>query len=151
MKIEETENIAKKWIIDMWGKPDLSLVDTLVDSNYKPEWIHMDKKGPELIKHEIQHFRSIFPDLKHEIIEIHGEKKKIWVRYKAIGTHKGRSWGFLPTNKTVEFEVAAILYVSGGKVIDLWESFCFYDVLAELGVLPPFWDLHKHLLDYKPK
>ena len=151
MKIEETENIAKKWIIDMWGKPDLSLVDTLVDSNYKPEWIHMDKKGPELIKHEIQHFRSIFPDLKHEIIEIHGEKKKVWVRYKAIGTHKGTSWGFLPTNKTVEFEVAAILYVSGGKVIDLWESFCFYDVLAELGVLPPFWDLHKYLLDYKPK
>jgi len=151
MKIEETENIAKKWIIDMWGKPDLSLADILVDSNYKPEWILTDKKGPELIKREIQYFRSIFPDLKHEIIEIKGEENKVWVRYKVIGTHKGAGWGFLPTDKVVEFEVAAILYVFGGKVIDLWESFCFYDVLAELGVLPPFWDLHKYLLDYKPK
>jgi len=150
MKIEENESIAKKWIIDMWGKPDLSLADVLVDSNYKPEWIYTDKKGPTLIKHEIQHFRSIFPDLMHEIIEIKGEESKVWVRYKVIGTHKGAGWGFQPTNKRVEFEVAAILYVSKGKVIDLWESFCFYDVLAELGVLPPFWELHKYLLDYKP-
>ncbi|GAH01899.1 unnamed protein product [marine sediment metagenome] len=49
MKIEEAESIAKKWIIDMWGKPDLNLADILVDSNYKPEWIHTDKKGPKLI------------------------------------------------------------------------------------------------------
>lgn len=52
MKIEEAEKLAKKWIIDMWGKPDLSLIDTLVDPEYKPEWIHTDKKGPELIKRE---------------------------------------------------------------------------------------------------
>ena len=151
MKIEETESIAKKWIIDMWGKPDLSLADTLVDSNYKPVWIHTDKKGPTLIKHEIQHFRSIFPDLEHEIVEIKAEENKVWVRYKVSGTHKGKSWGFEPTNKRVEFEVAAIVYVKRGKVIDLWESFCFYDVLAELGVLPPFWELHKYILDYKSK
>ncbi|MHA2289535.1 MAG: ester cyclase [Promethearchaeota archaeon] len=151
MNIEETESIAKKWIIDMWGKPDLSLADALVDANYKPEWIHTVKKGPALIKHEIQHFRSIFPDLKHEIIEIKGEENKVWVRYKVKGTHKGVGWGFQPTNKWVEFEVAAILYISAGKVIDLWESFCFYDVLAELGVLPPFWDLHKYLKNYKPQ
>jgi predicted ester cyclase len=135
----------------MWGKPDLNLADTLVDPNYKPEWIHTDKMGPKLIKHEIQHFRSIFPDLKHKIIEIKGESDKVWVRYKVIGTHKGESWGFQPTNKMVEFEVAAIFYTSKGKVIDLWESFCFYDVFAKLGALPPFWELHKYLLDYPPK
>lgn len=151
MKIEETESIARKWIIDMWGKPDLSLADTLVDSNYKPDWIHTDKKGPKLIKHEIQHFRSIFPDLQHEIIEIKGEETKVWIQYKVSGTHKGKGWGFESTNKRVEFEVAAIIYIKEGKVIDLWESFCFYDVLAELGVLPPFWDLHKYFLDYKSK
>jgi len=151
MKIEETESIAKKWIIDMWSKPDLSLADILVDSNYKPEWIYTDKKGPELIKHEILHFRSIFPDLKHEIIEIKGEENKVWVRYKATGTHKGTGWGFQPTNNIVEFEVAAIIYVSEGKVIDLWESFCFYDIFAELGVLPPFWELYKYISDCKPK
>ncbi|MBY9015110.1 MAG: ester cyclase [Candidatus Lokiarchaeota archaeon] len=99
MKIEETESIAKKWIIDMWSKPDLSLADILVDSNYKPEWIYTDKKGPELIKHEILHFHSIFPDLKHEIIEIKGEENKVWVRYKATGTHKGQVGVFNPPIK----------------------------------------------------
>ena len=47
------------------------------------------------------------------------------------------------TNKTVEFEGATILYFnSKGKVIDRWGAFFFYDILEELGLGSPFWELH---------
>ena len=149
MKIEETEKIGRLFFEEMWSKPDLNIADEIIDSKYNPSWIHIDKIGPAQIKHEIKHFRSLFPDLKYRIVEIKGEENKVWVRYKAHATHKGDAWGFNPTNKETVFEAAAILYINKeGKVYDMWESYCFYDILTDLGLVPPFWDLHKHFSNY---
>jgi predicted ester cyclase len=146
MKIEETERVGKIWFEDMWSTPNLKVADEFVDDDYDPRWIHIDKKGAAQIKHEINYFRSVFPDLIYKVVEIKGEEDKVWVRYSAKGTHKGESWGFKPTNKLVEFEGATILYFnSKGKVIDRWGAFSFYDILEDLGLVPPFGELHKHL------
>lgn len=145
-------DLAYKWFEKMWSVPDYSLTEELVDSNYHPDWIMMELKGPKLLKHEINYFRSIFPDLKYKIIESTTQESKVWLRYKAQGTQKGDFWGFKSTNKFVEFEGAAILYFNKKyKVIDLWESFCFYDILEELKLVPPFWDLHKYFNNYTVK
>ncbi len=152
MKIEETERIGKIWFEDMWSKPDFEIADRIIDPNYKPDWIHIDAIGSALVKHEIDHFRSIFPDLEQKVIEIKGEENKVWVRYKAHATHLGDAWGFKPTNKEVDFEAAAILYINEkGKVYDMWEAYCFYDILTSMGLVPPFWELHKFILNYKSK
>ena len=83
-------------------------------------------------------------------MELKGEEDKVWIRYKARGTHLGKGWGFEPTNKSVEFEGATILYInSNRKVIDQWSAFCFYDIFADSGVLPPFWELSKYLTNFK--
>jgi predicted ester cyclase len=148
MKNIDSEKIAKLWFENMWNIPNLATADKIVDPNYNPSWIHIDKIGPAQVKHEIKYFRSIFPDLKYEIIDLKGEIDKVWIRYKARGTHKGEGWGFKPTNKSVEFEGATILYINfEGKVIDQWGAFCFYDIFYELGVVPPFWELQKKLAE----
>lgn len=148
MKQSDAEEIAKLWFEVMWSKPDLTIADKIVDPNYNPSWIHIDKIGPAQVKHEIKYFRTIFPDLKYEIVELRGEQDKVWIRYKARGTHLGEGWGFKVTNKTIEFEGVTILYLNmEGKVIDQWGAFCFYDIFYELGVVPPFWELHKHLTE----
>lgn len=132
----------------MWSMPDLDVADEIVDKDYDPEWIQIDAVGPDQVKHEIRYFRSVFPDLKYDIVEINGEEDKVWIRYRARGTQKGSAWGFEPTGKEVKFEGATILYInSEGKVIDRWGAFCFYDVLTELGLVPSLWELSKHLGD----
>ena len=149
MKIEEAENLGRLWFEDMWSNPNLDVADDIVDPDYDPSWVHIDKKGPAQVKHEITYFRSIFPDPKYEIMEINGEGDKVWIRYKATGTHKGESWGFKPTNKKIEFEGATILYFNNkGKIIDRWGAFSFYDILEELGLVPPFWELHTYFSSF---
>ena len=102
--------------------------------------------GPEQVKHEIRYFRSIFPDLKYEVVDIIGDEDKVWIRYRGKGTQEGNAWGFEATNKVVEFEGATVLYInSEGKIIDRWGAFCFYDLLTELGLVPPLWELRAHL------
>jgi hypothetical protein len=117
----------------MWSKPDYSIVEEIVDQNYHPDWVQMDMKGPDLLKHEIKYFRSIFPDLVYEIKDMVSEDEKIWIRYVGKGTHLGNAWGFA-------------LYISSeGKVIDQWGMFCFYDIFTDLGLVPPYWELSEHL------
>ncbi len=148
MKVEKTEKIGKLWFEEMWSKPDLALADEIVDPLYKPNWISIPKSGPAQVKHEITYFRSVFPNLKYEVVNIIGEEDKVWIRYKGHGTHLGKAWGFEPTKKEVSFEGATILYLnSEGKVIDRWGAFCFYDILTELGVVPSLTELHKYFKD----
>jgi len=147
--MDVTEEIGRKWFEVVWSKPDFDLADEIVDSKYNPSWIHIDKVGPSQVKHEIKYFRSIFPDLNYKIVEMVTQKDKVWVRYQGQGTHKGTGWGFKPTNKKVQFEGATILYInSEGKVYDRWGAFCFYDIFEKLGVIPPFYELHKYFVDY---
>lgn len=145
MTSQENEQIAHLWYEVMWSKPDPELANQLVTPDYAPEWIHIDKKGPEQIKHEIKYFRSVFPDLKYEIVETAALPDRVWIRYRAKGTQLGSAWGFPPAGKTVEFEGATILYIRDGKVIDQWSAFSFYDILTDLGLVPPLWELRDHI------
>jgi predicted ester cyclase len=142
---QRNEEIGRRWFLEMWSKPDLALADDLIDKDYNPSWVSIDAVGPDQIKHEIKYFRSVFPDLKYEIVDLIGNEEKVWIRYKGKATHRGNAWGFEPTLKEFEYEGATILYISAdGKVVDRWGAFCFYDILTELGLVPPFWELSKH-------
>jgi predicted ester cyclase len=145
MTSQDSERIAHLWYEVMWSKPDPNIADEIVDPNYAPEWIHIDKTGPEQVKHEIKYFRSVFPDLNYEIVETAAFDDRIWIRYKAKGTQQGSAWGFPPTGKTIKFDGATILYLKDTKVIDQWGAFSFYDMLTDLGLVPPLWELKDHL------
>ena len=146
MKIEDTEKIGRIWFEEMWSKPDLYIAEELIDPEYHPHWIQMERDGPELVRYEITAFRSIFSDIEFEVIQLKGEEDKVWVWYKGRGTHDGKGWGFEPTFKKIEFEGAAILFFnSKGLVTDMWDSFCFYDILTDLDLVPPLGKLHEFL------
>ncbi len=149
MSEELNKEIARLWFEVMWSKPDLDIADQIVDPNYAPEWIRIGKQGPELLKHEIKYFRSVFPDLKYEIVETAALPDRVWIRYKSTGTQLGPAWGFPVSGKIVVFDGAAIFYIREGKVFDQWAAFSFYDMLTDLGLVPPLWELSRHL-QWKP-
>jgi len=146
---EDNEHIAHLWYEVLWSEPKPEVADEIVHPDYAPEWIQIDKKGPAQIKHEIRYFRSVFPDLKYTIVETAALPDRVWIRYKAKGTQIGSAWGFPPTNKVVEFDGATILYIESGKVVDRWGAYSFYDILTDLGLVPPLWELHERL-EQKP-
>jgi hypothetical protein len=145
MSNELNERIARLWYEVMWSEPNFAVADEIVAADYAPAWIQIPKKGPEQIKHEIKYFRSVFPDLKYEIVETASLADRVWIRYKARGAQQGPAWGFPPSGKAVEFDGATILYIKDGKVIDRWGAFSFYDMLSDLGLVPPLWELSQHL------
>ncbi|MFN2189694.1 MAG: ester cyclase [Candidatus Promineifilaceae bacterium] len=142
-----SQNIAtaNKWYGELWSQGKLEIADAIIDPVYAPEWVQIDATGPEQIKHEVKYFRSAFPDLVYEIVGIVEQGNEVWVRYRGTATHAGTAWGFEPTGNQVTFEGAAILtFNESGKICDRWGAFCLYDILADLELVPPFWQLHEH-------
>jgi len=138
--------IAERWFTDLWSKGDLDVADQIVDPGYAPEWIQIEATGPAQVKHEVRYFRSVFPDLRYEIVDTAGQDGKVWVRYRGTGTHEGNAWGFEPSGAQATFEGVTIFTLAPeGKIIDRWGAFCFYDIFADLGLVPPFWELGQAL------
>jgi predicted ester cyclase len=146
---EKSTRLARTWFEGLWSKGDLQIADEIVHPQYAPEWIHIDKQGPEQVKHEVRYFRSIFPDLDYQIVEMIAVEGKVWVRYKARGTQQGNAWGFEPTGKQVEFEGVTILSIDGDKICDRWGAFCMYDIFEGLELVPPWWELAQYRFEKK--
>lgn len=140
---------AKRWYGELWSEGLLEVADEIVASDYNPEWIHIDKSGPEQVKYEVSYFRSAFPDLVYRILDRSIGTERVWIRYKGQGTHLGSAWGFEPTGKKATIEGVSILYFdSTGKIRDQWGAFCFYDIFEELGLVPPFGELSSFTQNY---
>lgn len=140
---ERNLRIGRSWYEEMWNGPNFELAQKLVHPEYDPTWIYIPKSGPAQVVHEIKYFRSVFPDLEYQVEDIIATESEVWIRYRGKGTQKGNAWGFEPTDKPVEFEGVTILYIDpNGKIIDRWGSFCFYDILNELGLVPKLWELN---------
>jgi predicted ester cyclase len=146
MEEERNRELARRWFEDLWSKADLSVADEIIDPSYAPDWIQIDATGPAQVKHELKYFRSVFPDLVYDMVDVVTQSNRIWVRYKGTGTQHGAAWGFAPTGRTVEFEGVTILYVSqDGKITDRWGAFSMYDILVDLGLVPRVWELSAHI------
>ena len=145
MTIERNLEIARLWYEEMWNKPNHDWAHKLIHPEYDPEWVHIPKKGPEQVIHEMNYFRSAFHDLKYEILDSAATETKVWVYYRATATHGGNAWGFEPTNKEVVIDGMAILEINeDGQVINRWGAYSFYDVLHDLELVPPIWELSKY-------
>ncbi|OLS27064.1 MAG: hypothetical protein HeimC3_05310 [Candidatus Heimdallarchaeota archaeon LC_3] len=142
--VKNIEEVTNHWFSELWSKGNLDIAHTFIDPSYKPEWVQIDKSGPEQIIHEVKFFRSIFPYLNYKIMDLTIDGNKSWIKYEASGTQKGNAWGFEPSNKIIKFDGATILtFNDDGKIIDRWGAFCLYDILTELDLVPPFWEIHK--------
>jgi predicted ester cyclase len=137
--------IGRRWFGELWSEGKLEVADEIIAPDYAPEWVQIDATGPDQVKHEVRYFRSVFPDLVYEVVDIVSQGDAVWVRYHGSGTQHGAAWGFEPTNKKATFEGATILTINEeGKITDRWGAFCMYDILADLDLVPPFWELRQH-------
>lgn len=134
------------WFNDLWSQGNIAIADEIIAPDYAPDWIQIPKKGPAQVKHEVNYFRSVFPDLQYTIVDSVTLSEKVWIRYKGLGTQHGAAWGFAPSDKQVEFEGVTIFTINqNGKISDRWGAFCFYDMFADLGLVPPLWELSQQL------
>lgn len=141
-----------KLFYQAWNERDFELLDEIIHPLYHPNWVLMEEDGPDIIRREIRYLTSCIPDLKYEIVKMSQDEDMMWVWYRMTGTHKGNFFGFDATGKTFSYDGASIIYVDDeGMVVDRMGFYCFEEIFRQLGLVPPYWELHQHITDYTPK
>lgn len=78
---------------------------------------------------------SAFPDIRmeHEALVIDGDRAVVVARMS--GTHSGDFFGLAPTGRPMEFQVALLLTVADGFIVDERRIYDFTGLLVQVGVL----------------
>ncbi len=83
-------------------------------------------------------FFTAFPDLTATAEDVIVSGDRLVGRYSYRGTHQGTFFGIPATGKEVTMRTINIWRVEGGQLAEHWDEINLYDVLAQVGVVPPF-------------
>ena len=125
--LTEAENERNYALFDEFLAPDFV---NIVSDGTPPH-------GREIYKQGSESFFKAFPDFHGTIEDITAEGDKVWIRYKATGTHTGEFMGLAPTGKKVTMNAFSIYRIVDSKIVEM-RSFidtgCSYsEFFKELG------------------
>ena len=116
---------------------DLAVVDEIFAPNYVRHVIGMpDIVGPEAEKQFTSSLRAAFPDIHFTIEDCCVDGNKLFVRWRAEGTHEGEYMGIPATGKRVSVAGMAIHRIEKGQFQESWDMVDNLGMLQQLGVIP---------------
>lgn len=139
MSVEQNKANEKRLYDEVWNKGNLSLIPELVSADY----VSGDYKGLEGYRRLVEWFRGPMPDLHFTIDEIVGEGDKVVYRLSGTGTYTGSVQGIDIKDKKLSWTQAIFTEWKNGKVakgVSLQDS---VQVLRQLGVAPPGYEIAK--------
>ncbi len=138
--IERTslETLIQRWIAEGWQKGRAAMVDEL----HAPAFVDHDPAGRrpdrEGFKQGIAQLYAAFPDFHARIEElvIDTAAKKITVRWRGSGTHRGPFMGHPPTGRKILFKGIEMLHIQRGRITARWGEWDGLDILDQIRTSP---------------
>lgn len=138
MSLEENKTLARRLVEEGFCKGGNDILDKiLADDVVLRNPFHGDICGLEAVKQVMTASSSIFPDMRNIVNDLIAEGDRVAVRATGSATHKGEWMGLAATNKSLEWEVIAIVRIADGKIVDLWQQWDRLTLFEQLGVSPP--------------
>ena len=130
--------LVRRFIEEVWNKGDLSVLDEVVSDKYVAvEPMIGDVRGLAALREQVQTFRSAFPDLRITVEDIGMSGDRVFMRWTARGTHRGALMGIPPSNNRGEVRGISVQRVSGGKIVEQYESYDSLRLMQIVGAVPP--------------
>ncbi len=125
-------------IDEVWSQGNLDVADELIAPAYV---IHHDPGDPwesktlnhESFKERVVHARTIFPDLRFQILELIAEGDKVAVSWRFRGTQAGPLPGMPASGKPVEVSGITIYDFEGDKIAGHWQEIDRVGLMQQLG------------------
>ena len=133
MLLEENKALLRS-LVEAENKRNLALLDELMAPDYVDNAIQL--RSREEYKQMQTIVGNAFPDFHETIEDITAEGDKVWVRFKATGTHKGEYRGIAPTDKKFTLTGVLIYRIVNGKIAEKESGvYDFLDFYKQLGVI----------------
>lgn len=137
MSDEARKHLLRRWILEVWGGGNLSLVDQLVSPTYVYSAPGLGEfRGPNAIKELVSTFRTAFPDLTNTIEEQIAEAGVVVTRGTARGTHRAPLAGIAATGRSVTIPWIMISRFEGDRISNDFEVYDALGLMQQLGAIP---------------
>jgi steroid delta-isomerase-like uncharacterized protein len=136
MSTEDNKAIVRRFIEEVIGQGNLTVVDELLAAGYTYHAPGMEVRDPDGMKQVFMMLRTAFPDWYETTEDLIAEGNKVVFRVTGRGTHKGDFMGIPPTGKQVTMSGIDIVRIEGGKLVEHWANFDQMGMMQQLGVIP---------------
>ena len=127
---EIMQRLYREVLVD-WN---MSLVDDFVADQFTShDWPKGSPSGPEAFRNYYSNIiRSVLPDARYEVDDLIAEADKVVVRWRLLGTHKGKFNNIAPTGKFITLRGIAVYRLEDSKLIERWVVTDLHGLLEEL-------------------
>ena len=131
---ERNVDLMKSWLIEVWNKGNLALIDTIFASDcIEHRRGRQSEVKPEAIKADVMKWRQGYSDYTNEIEDFLADGDKVAVRFTFRGTNDGPFGEDPPTGRKIEATEIVIWRLENGRVVERWEEFDSVRFLEQLG------------------
>jgi predicted ester cyclase len=131
---DENKRIAREFFERIWNQGDESAIDQFIPLNAQgndPDF----GAGREGFKAQWRQWRSAFPDLNFEIVDLVAEGDKVLTRWTLTGTHQGEFLGAAGTGNKIKVEGMSLDRIENGLVAEGFDGWDNYGFRKQLGLI----------------
>lgn len=141
MSVEENKAIARRFINELWNERKYEVADDIFSEDFVTETISnnpvpWEGKGPESMKHHIQHWLMSVPDMQFHVDNLIADEKQVVIHWNATGTSEKPFMGIAATGKPIKLLGVTISRIERGKIAFNQTIIDTLGFLQQLEVLP---------------
>lgn len=113
--------VLETLIEEVWNAGRYELIPEVFAQNAQLHMAGIELEGHEAIRdHYISPFRTGFPDLHIEVLDLLRDGNKIAMRLRGTGTHDGEYRGKPATGKQLDYTGIVVMHMEGGMIAHVW-------------------------------
>jgi steroid delta-isomerase-like uncharacterized protein len=136
---EENKAVARRLIEELFNTGNEDIADEILADDYvdhSPS--HPYLSGPQNVRRAVGEWRSAFPDTCNTVNDMVAEGDRVAARWTTHATHRREFMGIPATGKHIALTNFGIFRLSGGKIVESWDTFNVLEMMQQLGVeFPP--------------
>ena len=136
---EANKALVRRWFDEVWNQGREKTIDELFAADGVGHGLgdtDADTIGPAGFKPFFRNLRGCFPDLHMTVEDVIAEGDKVTVRLRVEGTHRGGELGVAPTGRRIAIAGIVLVRISGGQIVEGWNSWDQLGLLRQIGALP---------------
>jgi steroid delta-isomerase-like uncharacterized protein len=135
----ELEEIARRWIEEIWRPGDLATFDELHAPGFRDRSAGGRGDTRDDYRRMLADFYVAFPDFHTTIEDLVADEARgtVAIQWRATGTHRGAYLGAAPTGRAMRFAGIEIIRVAEGRIVERWGEWDGMDLLLQLGLWTP--------------
>ncbi|HEY7033830.1 MAG TPA: ester cyclase [Thermomicrobiales bacterium] len=127
------KELARRFFDEIWNRGDESAIDRYIPLAAKgndPDF----GSGREGFRAQWRQWRTAFPDLHFEIVDLVAEGDKVLTRWVMTGTHRGEFLGIPATGRAIRVAGMSLDRIEDGLVAEGFDGWDALGLRRQLGV-----------------